>query len=87
MRIDWLTDTTGKPVCFATRSAVRWRVPDSVVGTDGSGTSWVAARRILVQSSLTMIAPSILANSRSPVAENSESSANPPVEIDSTESS
>jgi hypothetical protein len=39
MRIDWLTEMTGTPVCLATRSAVRWRVPDSVVGMAGSGTS------------------------------------------------
>ena len=39
MRIDWLTDTTGKPVCFATRSAVRWRVPDSLVSIEESGSS------------------------------------------------
>ena len=46
IRIDWLTEITGKPVCLATRSAVRCRVPDSVVSIDGSGTSWAAARRI-----------------------------------------
>ena len=50
IRIDWLTETTGKPVCFATRSAVRCRVPDSLVSMFGSGTSWVAARRIRVTS-------------------------------------
>ena len=50
MRIDWLTDTTGNPVCFATRSAVRCRVPDSLVSIRGSGTSWVAARRMRVTS-------------------------------------
>ena len=48
--IDWLTETTGNPVCLATRSAVRCRVPDSVVSMVGSGTSWVAARRIRVTS-------------------------------------
>ena len=41
---------TGTPVCLATRSAVRWRVPDSVVGMAESGTSWVAARRMVVHS-------------------------------------
>ena len=37
MRIDWLTEMTGNPVCLATRSAVRWRVPDSSVGIVGVG--------------------------------------------------
>ena len=41
---------TGKPVCLATRSAVRCRVPVSSVGIVGSGTSCTPARRILVQS-------------------------------------
>ena len=50
IRIDWLTEMTGKPVCLATRSAVRCRVPDSSVGIDGSGTSCTAARRIRVTS-------------------------------------
>ena len=35
MRIDWLTEITGRPVCLATRSAVRCRVPDSSVGIAG----------------------------------------------------
>ena len=77
--IDWLTETTGKPVCLATRSAVRCRVPDSVVSIEGSGSSWVAARRMRVPSRSRMIAPSILASSRSRVAENSMSSGKPPV--------
>ena len=68
MRIDWLTETTGRPVCLLTRSAVRCRVPDSSVGIAGSGTSCTAARRILVQSRSTTIAPSIFASSRSRVA-------------------
>ena len=50
IRIDWLTEMTGKPVCLATRSAVRCRVPDSLVSMLGSGTSWVAARRMRVTS-------------------------------------
>ena len=84
MRIDWLTEMTGKPVCLATRSAVRCRVPDSSVGIVGSGTSWTPARRIRVPSRSRTIAPSILASSRSRVAENSTSSAKPPVHSDST---
>ena len=74
----------GKPVCLATRSAVRCRVPDSVVSIEGSGSSWVAARRIRVTSRSRMIAPSILASSRSRVAENSTSSGKPPVAMEST---
>ncbi len=68
IRIDWLTETTGKPVCFATRSAVRCRVPDSLVSMLGSGTSWAAARRIRVTSRSQTMAPSILASSRRRVA-------------------
>ena len=45
--IDLLTLTTGKPVCFETRSAVRWRVPCSSVGIAGSGSSCTAARSSL----------------------------------------
>src|SRR5918993_5408171 len=84
IRIDWLTDTTGKPVCFATRSAVRWRVPDSLVSMLASGTSWVAARRMRVTSRSQTMAPSIFASSRRRVAENSTSRGNPPVETIST---
>ena len=48
IRIDCDTDTTGKPVCLATRSAVRCRVPVSTVGIDGSGIRWTAARTMRV---------------------------------------
>src|SRR3954470_2734835 len=75
---------TGKPVCLATRSAVRWRVPDSVVSMLLSGTSWVAARRIRVPSRSRTTAPSILHSSRTRVAENSTSRTKPPVQIEST---
>ena len=71
MLIDWLTEMTARPVCLLTRSAVRCRVPDSSVGIAGSGTSWTAARRILVQSLSTTMAPSIFASSRSRVELNS----------------
>ena len=84
MLIDWLTEMTGRPVCLFTRSAVRWRVPDSSVGIAGSGTSCTAARRILVQSRSTTMAPSILASSRSRVALNSTSRTKPPVHMVST---
>ncbi len=75
---------TGKPVCLATRSAVRWRVPDSVVSMLESGTSCVAARRMRVPSRSSTTAPSILQSSRTRVAENSTSSTKPPVQIEST---
>ena len=48
--IDCDTEITGKPVCRATRSAVRWRVPVSSDGIDGSGIRWTAARVIRVMS-------------------------------------
>ncbi len=84
IRIDWLTDNTGKPVCRATRSAVRCRVPDSSVGMLGSGTKCTAARTIRAPSVDSTTPPSILANSRSLVAANSTSIGNPPVQSVST---
>ena len=44
--IDCDTEITGKPVCRATRSAVRCRVPVSSEGIVGSGIRCTAARRI-----------------------------------------
>ncbi|CAM3865727.1 hypothetical protein NOMA109596_14490 [Nocardioides marinus] len=82
--IDWLTEITGNPVCLATRSAVRCRVPVSSEGMVWSGIRWTAARMIRLRSRSTMIAPSILASSRSPVAVNGTSSSKPPVLIAST---
>ncbi len=87
MRIDWLTEMIGKPVCTATRCAVRCRVPDSDVSIDASGRSWTAARRMRVADSSSTTAPSILASSRSRVEEKATSSSNPPEQIDSTTSS
>ena len=58
---------TGNPVCFATRSAVRWRVPDSSDGIVGSGIRCTAARTMRVPSLDITTAPSILHNSRSRV--------------------
>src|SRR5215469_8796922 len=81
VRIDLLTEMTGKPVCRAARSAVRCRVPDSCVGSAGSGTSCTAARRIRRAPVSSTIAPSILASSRSRVAENSASSSKPPEQM------
>ena len=43
MCIDADTEMTGTPVWRATRSAVRWRVPVSCVGMDGSGIRWTPA--------------------------------------------
>ena len=82
--IDCDTEITGNPVCRATRSAVRWRVPVSSEGIAGSGIRCTAARVIRVRSRSMMIAPSILASSRRPVAVNGTSSVKPPVQIDST---
>ena len=82
--IDCDTEITGNPVCRATRSAVRWRVPVSSDGMDGSGIRWTAARVIRVMSRSMMMPPSILASSRRPVAVNGTSRVKPPVQIDST---
>ncbi len=83
-RIDWETETTGKPHALETRSAVRCRVPVSSVGIEASGTSCTPARRIFVMSLSRISAPSSLHSSRRRVAVNSTSSTNPPVHIDST---
>ena len=53
---------TSASVCFDTRSAVRWRVPVSVVRIVGSGISWTFAHGILVALALSAIAPSIFAS-------------------------
>ena len=82
--IDCDTEMTGKPVWRAARSAVRCRVPVSSEGIVWSGIRCTAARKMRVRSLSTMIAPSIFASSRSPVAVNGTSRVNPPVEIDST---
>ena len=44
MCIDWDTEMTGAPVCFATRSAVRCRVPVSSEGIVWSGIRCTLAR-------------------------------------------
>ena len=56
-------ETTRAPVCFATRSAVRWRVPVSLEGIVGSGISCTFARASFVIAEFTMIAPSIFDSS------------------------
>ncbi len=68
MAIEAETETTGTPVCRATRSAVRWRVPVSMVSMVGSGISWTPARTIRPVSAVSTMAPSILASSRMAVA-------------------
>ena len=68
----------------ATRSAVRWRVPVSLVGTVGSGTRCTLARAMRVQSALRMIAPSILASSDMRCGLYGASSRNPPLQMAST---
>src|SRR3954452_8780278 len=79
--IDEETETTGRPDWRATRSAVRCRVPVSMVSTAGSGISWTPALTIRADSTSRTIAPSILASSRRAVGLNGTSRAKPPVEI------
>ena len=57
------TEMTGTSIERATRSAVRWRVPVSLVGTFGLGTRWTLARAMRLASAARMMAPSILASS------------------------
>mgnify|MGYP007002657675 CR=1 FL=1 len=45
------------------RAAVRWRMPVSLVASDGSGLRWKFARRICVRSPSMTMAPSILESS------------------------
>src|SRR3954464_7034354 len=82
--MDWDTEMTGKPLCRATRSAVRCRVPVSSEKMEGSGMRCTAACRMREASLSRTIAPSIFASSRSPVAVNGMSRKKPPVEIEST---
>ena len=53
---------TSASVCLDTRSAVRWRVPVSVVRIVGSGISWTLHHGIFVAFALSAIAPSIFAS-------------------------
>ena len=57
------TEMTGTAMERATRSAVRWRVPVSEVGTLGLGTRCTLARAMRLASPDKMMAPSILASS------------------------
>ena len=81
------TETTGTSIDRAMRSAVRCRVPVSVVGTVGFGMRWTLARAMRAASAETMMAPSILASSDSRWGLNSASRRNPPVQMDSTSAS
>ena len=47
------------------RAAVRWRMPVSLVESEGSGLRWKLARRILLSPPSMTIAPSILESSKS----------------------
>src|ERR671921_412040 len=57
MCIDCDTEMTGNPVCRATRSAVRCRVPVSWVGVVESGIRWTPASTMRVASRSHRIAP------------------------------
>ena len=75
---------TGTPSERATRSAVRWRVPVSLVGNAGSGRRCTLARAMRSPSDDRMIAPSILASSLRRCGVNGRSSGKPPEQIAST---
>ena len=78
------TDRTGTSMERATRSAVRCRVPVSVVAIEESGIRCTLALAIRDPSAATMMAPSILANSDRRCGLNSESKRNPPEQMEST---
>ena len=82
--ISSLAEITGTFSERATRSAVRWRVPVSLVGTVGSGTRWTLARAMRLPSVEMMIAPSILASSDSRCGLYGASTRKPPEQIAST---
>src|ERR1035441_2073402 len=73
------TDSTGTLIDLATRSAVRCRVPVSVVAMDDFGISCTLARAIREASPAKMMAPSIFANSDRRCGLNSASRRKPPV--------
>ena len=79
-----LTEITGTSIERATRSAVRWRVPVSLVGTFGLGTRWTLARAMRLASAARMMAPSILASSDRRWGLKTASSRNPPEQMLST---
>src|SRR5665647_1801578 len=57
IRIDWLTEITGKPDCLATRSAVQL-LPDPTIETTESGTRHRTAERVAKQSGFPVISVS-----------------------------
>ncbi len=72
------TEITGTSIERATRSAVRWRVPVSDVGTFGLGTRCTLARAMRLASAARIVAPSILASSDRRCGLNAASSRKPP---------
>ena len=75
------TEITGTSMERATRSAVRWRVPVSEVGTLGLGTRWTLARAMRLASEARMMAPSILASSDRRCGLKAASSRKPPEQM------
>ena len=82
-----LTEMTGTGSDRATRSAVRCRVPVSLVNTLGSGTRWTLARAMRLASAVRMMAESILHSSARRWGVNSASIRKPPEQMASTSGS
>ena len=78
------TEITGTLMERATRSAVRWRVPVSEVGTLGLGTRCTLARAMRLASGARTMAPSIFASSDSRWGLKAASSRKPPEQMLST---
>ena len=78
------TEITGTSMERATRSAVRWRVPVSEVGTLGLGTRCTLARAMRLASGARTMAPSIFASSDSRWGLKAASSRKPPEQMLST---
>ena len=78
------TEITGTLIERAMRSAVRWRVPVSDVGTFGLGTRCTLARAMRLASAARIVAPSIFASSDSRCGLYAASSRNPPEQMLST---
>src|SRR5579883_870165 len=85
--IDSDTVITGTSIERATRSAVRCRVPVSLVGMLALGTRCTLARAMREASRARMMAPSIFASSDSRWGVNSASRRNPPLQMESTAAS
>ena len=78
------SDRTGRWIWRAMRWAVRWRMPDSSVGIEGSGINWTFALRMLQFVVSMTTAPSILDSSRRREAVNGTSRSKPPEHSAST---